>query len=89
MHPIVLYSIKHINEHRRNGKRQSFLLFRLRQYSFRVYTTLILQDSYLFRPYCSWLDTQSDELIADASEISPANTTDATISANLPTVPLP
>ena len=38
---------------------------------------------YRFRPYCSWLDTQSEEAIAEANEISPANTAPATISANL------
>ena len=38
--------------------------------------------SYRFRPYCSWLDTQSSEEIAEASEISPASTTPAMISAS-------
>ena len=36
-----------------------------------------------FRPYSSWLLTQSSELIAAASESSPAKTVPATISANL------
>jgi len=34
------------------------------------------------RPYFSWLETQSDEEIAAASEISPASATAATISAS-------
>src|SRR5262249_38711672 len=41
------------------------------------------------RPYCSWLDTQSSDEIADANEISPASTTPATISASLFTLPRP
>src|SRR5215203_388892 len=44
---------------------------------------------YLLRPYFSWLETQSLDEIAEASEISPARTTPATISANLLTVPRP
>ena len=42
-----------------------------------------------FRPSWSWLDTQSSEAIAEASEISPASTVPATISANLYTLPMP
>jgi hypothetical protein len=44
---------------------------------------------YLFRPYFSWLETQSELEIADASEISPAKTTPAMISASLLTPPRP
>src|ERR1044072_3085999 len=44
---------------------------------------------YLLRPYCSWLLTQSDDEMADASDSSPARTTPATISANLFTLPRP
>ena len=44
---------------------------------------------YRFRPYFSWLDTQSDDEMAAASEISPASTTPAMISANFLTFPLP
>ena len=44
---------------------------------------------YRFRPYCSWLDTQSSDEIAAASESSPASTTPAMISASLLTLPLP
>ena len=42
-----------------------------------------------FRPYVSWLDTQSEDEIAAASEISPANATPAMISASLYTLSLP
>ena len=42
-----------------------------------------LQYPYRLRPYCSWLETQSDEAMADVNEISPANATPAMISANL------
>src|SRR4051794_1589639 len=41
------------------------------------------------RPYCSWLDTQSSDEMAEASEISPARTTPAMISASLLTLPRP
>lgn len=47
------------------------------------------QVFYRLRPYCSWLDTQSEEEIAEASDISPARAVAATISANLLTLPLP
>ena len=46
-------------------------------------------EGYRFRPYCSWLDTQSSEEMAAASEISPASTTPAMISASFWTLPLP
>jgi len=42
-----------------------------------------------FLPNWSWLETQSIEAIAEASEISPASTVPATISANLYTLPMP
>jgi len=42
-----------------------------------------------WRPYFSWLDTQSDDEIAAPSETSPASTTPATISPKRFTLPLP
>jgi hypothetical protein len=42
-----------------------------------------------FRPYWSWLDTQSPAITALDSEVSPASTTAAQISANLLTPPAP
>lgn len=42
-----------------------------------------------FLPYWSWLETQSSDEMAAASEISPASTVPATISANLLTLPTP
>jgi hypothetical protein len=54
-----------------------------------LHTSNLHLTSYLFRPYFSWLDTQSDDEIAAASEISPASATPATISASLLTWPLP
>ena len=44
---------------------------------------------YRLRPNFSWLDTQSFDEIAEASETSPASTTPAMISASLWTPPLP
>ena len=41
------------------------------------------------RPYWSWLDTQSPAMIALDSDVSPASTTAAQISANFFTFPLP
>jgi|GEM_PF-5961539 len=38
---------------------------------------------YRLRPYCSWDDTQSEDEMALANEISPASATAPTISANL------
>jgi hypothetical protein len=43
----------------------------------------------LLRPYCSWLDTHSPAAMADAGEISPADTAPAMISASLSALPLP
>lgn len=47
------------------------------------------QKAYRFRPYFSWLDTQSDDEMAAPNEISPARVTPAMISASRLTLPLP
>jgi hypothetical protein len=42
----------------------------------------MIAASYLFRPYLSWLVTQSPAMTAPAKEISPQSTVPATISVN-------